>query len=499
MVDFTDVLSRAVAGKRTYEERRAVYERARQALVNQLRALDPPLPEGDVTRQRLALEESIRKIESEASIQAAAARAAALRRPAEPLRASQPPAPAIGGTFGEEQKAPAPLAAPPPPPLMTPPPTTPEPPFAPPPRPLVAPPPREEQPPMAPAHKEVAAAPPAPPVFAPLKPERIEATPVRGARVTPPEPLFVDPDDEKQIAQALARQAERNKAAAIEFRDHEDAGDPLIAAHQPPLRKLPPGQPAWRRWLMFALILLALILAGAGGILLALRGQGARQTTAVETPTAPPPASAPAKSSERIGQGNAPDAKPPAVSGQSTPQAGGQTAVLYDENAQVANGVDTYKGSVAWRIDTDNGAQGPERVIRGLVDIPQRGIKVLLTIRRNLDQALPASHTVEILFDVPPNFAFGGVESLEQVFMKTGEQANGLPLRGALARITSGYFLIGLSALGPNRENNVALLRERPWIDITFLYRNGRRAVLAVGKGEQGTKIFDEVFSQWGG
>ena len=43
-----------------------MYERARTALVNQLRGVEPALDESDITRERLALEDAIRKVEAEA-------------------------------------------------------------------------------------------------------------------------------------------------------------------------------------------------------------------------------------------------------------------------------------------------------------------------------------------------------------------------------------------------------------------------------------------------
>ena len=69
MADYFPLISRAVAGldKNTGEIRRALYERARTALVNQLRSVEPALNESDITRERLALEESIRKVEAEAA------------------------------------------------------------------------------------------------------------------------------------------------------------------------------------------------------------------------------------------------------------------------------------------------------------------------------------------------------------------------------------------------------------------------------------------------
>ncbi|MGE3150728.1 MAG: hypothetical protein AB7K04_16885, partial [Pseudorhodoplanes sp.] len=71
MADYYPLIARAVAGleKNTGEARRALYERARTALVAQLRGVVPALDEAEITRERLALEESIRKVEAEAARQ----------------------------------------------------------------------------------------------------------------------------------------------------------------------------------------------------------------------------------------------------------------------------------------------------------------------------------------------------------------------------------------------------------------------------------------------
>lgn len=46
---------------------RALYERARAALVAQLRSVQPALMESEITHERLAFEGAIRKVESEAA------------------------------------------------------------------------------------------------------------------------------------------------------------------------------------------------------------------------------------------------------------------------------------------------------------------------------------------------------------------------------------------------------------------------------------------------
>jgi len=50
------------------EGRRTQYERARADLIEQLRGVDPPLSEAEITRERLALEDAIRKVEAEARV-----------------------------------------------------------------------------------------------------------------------------------------------------------------------------------------------------------------------------------------------------------------------------------------------------------------------------------------------------------------------------------------------------------------------------------------------
>jgi hypothetical protein len=69
MADYYPLIARAVAGleKNNGENRRALYERARGALLAQLRSVTPALNESDITRERLALEESIRKVEAESA------------------------------------------------------------------------------------------------------------------------------------------------------------------------------------------------------------------------------------------------------------------------------------------------------------------------------------------------------------------------------------------------------------------------------------------------
>src|SRR5260370_42091302 len=95
MADYHPLIARAVAGldKNTGENRRALYERARTALVAQLRGVQPALEESEITRERLALEEAIRKVEAESARHAReTARPAFIKRAEAPRQEAPPPA-----------------------------------------------------------------------------------------------------------------------------------------------------------------------------------------------------------------------------------------------------------------------------------------------------------------------------------------------------------------------------------------------------------------------
>jgi hypothetical protein len=125
-------------------------------------------------------------------------------------------------------------------------------------------------------------------------------------------------------------------------------------------------------------------------------------------------------------------------------------------------------------------------------------MSVTLSFRRNTDASLPASHTVEIVFTLPPDTPSGGILKVPGVLMKQAEQTRGVPLAGLAVPVTPGYFLIGLSSLESDIQRNVQLLKERSWFDIPIIYNNDRRAILALEKGTPGEQAFNQAFAAWG-
>ena len=210
----------------------------------------------------------------------------------------------------------------------------------------------------------------------------------------------------------------------------------------------------------------------------------------------------PPKIADRLGQaGQQGSAAGPAGASQETALAAvAQRAVLFDEGPSDAQGK-RYTGSVIWRTETvsPGARQTPELAVKGTVEIPERHIKMTVSIRRNTDKELPASHVVEVMFNLPADFPSGGISDLPSIRMKQAEDEPGAPLAGATAKVTSEYYLTGLSASDADMQRNLELLKNRAWFSIWIVYNNRRHAILTIEKGAPGDSAFKEAFAAWAG
>jgi hypothetical protein len=176
-----------------------------------------------------------------------------------------------------------------------------------------------------------------------------------------------------------------------------------------------------------------------------------------------------------------------------------QRVVFYDEDPSDPKGKQ-FVGSVVWRTEPikATGSQKADVAVRADIEIPDRKFKMTMSFRRNTDSSLPASHTAELTFILPPDFAGGGVGNVPGILMKSNEQARGTPLAGLAVKVTDGFFLVGLSNVDADRTRNIQLLKERSWFDVPLVYANQRRAIIAIEKGAPGERAFNDAFAAWG-
>src|SRR5258708_7751994 len=208
----------------------------------------------------------------------------------------------------------------------------------------------------------------------------------------------------------------------------------------------------------------------------------------VEAPKDNSPLSKP-KIPDRVGQ--------PSSTEQVAPVA--QRVVLYDEDPSDPKGKQ-YVGSVIWRTEPVKATPGhqPDLPVRADMELPHPKSKRRISSRRTPAPSPPASHTAELTFILPPDFAGGGVSNVPGILMKSNEQARGTPLAGLAVKVTDGFFLVGLSNVDADRARNLQLLKERSWFDLPPVYANQLRALSPIEKGAPGERAFNDAFPAWG-
>ena len=619
MADYKELLRRAISAlpENNGAARRAVYEKARSALVGQLRAITPPLPARDITQHRLQLEDCIRQVEQEASeavitlgrdmavpkpvetrpvvVRAVEAKPEPVAEVATPVTVAPHSIEDIIAEAAETSGATV---------SEVPTPTKPEP------RPIPS--------------RSVTAAPASNvrPIDAPLKSPSFEprrdvvplaanstTEPMRASRaeptvignqavarqqvVTPLAVATVEPalssvrEVELETAPAGTIEAEGAIASAIETLDREARGE------QTP-EVVEPAQAAATR--MFAapkpadveddagfapaattgrsgpgvtifLIVFVVLLAGVGGAGFWAWREGyidlnqmfsqaqpavteTADTTAIPTPTLDPVEPVVETAADPVAQpGNTattpavepstaleglevedrlePTPEPVVPTGSETtlPELGtgevkteerlpgvdtasagdiaasvdpavlaGSQSLLLEASPSGTTGAVPFSGTVEWSEGVDE--LGLPTIV-GHASIPARNLGVNVTIRKNADPSLPASHLMEVDFQVNDTFIGGTIANLPGVLLKNEELVPGTPLVGASARVVGNSFLFALSASPADATTNTDLLENRKWMDLAVVYGTGRNAIITLEKDETAQALFEKVFGTW--
>lgn len=425
MADFYPILARAVAGlaDQSPEARRAIYDRARNALVTQLRSLDPPLGEAEIMRERLALDEAVTRIEADYG---------------------DAPQPQPGGTMIRE-RAPEPEPEPEP------------------------------------------AAEPAEALDPPAESE-------------PPQP----------ISPPLPPRPAPSPARALPAGEDGFAGDPSEIAETQPNR--PRIAPPREKRVKPGHVRTAIVSVGVAIAVAAIAGaayyvnkvappETAQQRPRAEAPAQPAQPDNAGKLNDRVGEAPAQPQRPAAGTGAATGSevAVAQRAILYTEVADNPQQPRAINGRVFWRLDSESAGQGRpvETIVRATLEVAEAGLGLDFTIRRNTDNAFPASHIIGLRFTSTGPQVSEAVREVGVPQFKIEEGERGAPLSAINSALGENLFVAALSNVPIEIERNIELILNRNWIDIPIRFASGRRGIITFEKGIPGNQVLTDAFSRW--
>ena len=541
MAEYYPLLAKAVGSlpNSTSDTRRIVYERARKALIGQLRTYHPPVPDEDIERESLELDRAIERIETELAAAAASppADAAPTAAPAKPSTRPIPPPPIPPPPIPSRRRAPEGRSARPrrasrsrrcararrsrPSPCWS------NPSRAIDPKPGDAKPPVVDAPPADAAEPQATEAkPPAVQPIPPMPPAGELKLPTAKSEVTAPLPP--SPPNNPDVADSVPRpRLEPQRPFA-----------PQPAVAKGPKRRLwivplviaivavPVAYAAWKLRVTPETITRSIpvqtqssqdngkIVDRVGGAKpdesqqaleppSAPNPQDASQPAAqqqAETPPAqsaqqPEPA-APQPSQEAPSDASKSAAAPPTANNPELPVA--YRAALLVEAPDLPSKVQTFAGTVVWKLNNVNAGPGDAVGLSVVadIDLPDDKMKATVIFEKNSDPSLPASHTIKVRFMMGQGSYSGDVKQINVLQMRREGNSDGEPLAGVTVPVVQNSFLVGLSP-GNAESANLRLLAELPWVDIPILLNNGKIAKLTFEKGAAGQRDFNEAVAYW--
>ena len=479
MADYYPLLSKAIAGltEPTAEARQAIYERARRALLNQLRNLDPPVGDDVIEREAQALERAVAQLETELMVRLGPLPEVEIEEPELPPRQVQDTPLAEGGA--EPYSGPAPLP---------------------------------EEPPQA-RRKTIFAR-----AHRPTPPLKIRREPLMGRPQT--KSLGLPSEAPSQGADSLDYGSPVEAGSSDAFVPNAEVDESSSQWQEPAAEgadarayeEQAGGGPARRIIIVAAVAAIIVALVAIAAYRLrdrpedlvrpqpdAAQGAGEGSTSGkiadrvgAGTGTATPSGSAPSTTPEpnQAVQGALQEANPV------LPVA--RRAALLIEAPGEPSKVKTDLGTVVWRVE--NVSNGPDQTlstaVRASVDIADDGLQVEMTIQKNFDSTLPASHTIKLQFTASPGSPLTNIKQISVVQMRKEDTPTGDSLRGITVPVMENAFLIGLSR-GDAEAANLDLLRAREWFDIPMVLANGRIAKLTFEKGPSGRSAIEDAITSW--
>jgi hypothetical protein len=436
MPDYASILRRSISAlpDSSPEMREAVYQRARAALARQLTAVDPPLSTREIQTQHQELEDAVSQLEADYA-------------PSEPAYENRTEPARDAEYFFTEPEPAGPGVRPPPSP---------------------------------PAGEERAVAEQAPPYDADDEDEDDEFEDEERASRTP---LLVGVLLLVLVVAGAGAYGYAERERLFSFFDFSGSGEPVAAS----------GSNAQAP-------------ASVSGA--ADQKRPDRLTNGSEAPPAPepPPQAAAAAAPEPVAP-PAPEEVPVApLPAEPAPGLAGeqQTAAVEDPGASLVEQRAIYyfqgaegspgqanPGNVTWaQIQRDSGP-----AVQATLRLDNNDVTTTVTIYKNNDPSLPASHLVEVQFSGP--IGTNPVQRVPALVVKQTEQARGQPLTGAAVPVTNELFWIALSDNGEQVTRNLQLLREGSWFDIPILFNDGTRALLTFEKGIPGDRAFETALAAW--
>ena len=153
-------------------------------------------------------------------------------------------------------------------------------------------------------------------------------------------------------------------------------------------------------------------------------------------------------------------------------------------------------GSTVWSTIPPAPGQPARVAVKADADIPDLKMHASMTLRKNTDPTLPATHTIDLRFSFADGAPITGVKDVEPKTRNLGSTASE-PLRAVKVKISDVYFLIALAKDDQDTARNLDLMQTHAWFDFSLLLNDNRIAKLVFEKSAKGDAMLAKAFEAW--
>jgi hypothetical protein len=219
------------------------------------------------------------------------------------------------------------------------------------------------------------------------------------------------------------------------------------------------------------------------------------------TPAAPAaPASAP-QAAPSSPQGAAPATSAPETSTQpaqsAAPAPSAGRAAMLIASADNPQKPAVSLGSTVWSLIPPAPNQPATVAVKAEADIPDLKMHATMTLRKNTDPTLQATHTIDLKFSFAEGAPVTGFKDVGLPQMRKEDSTAAEALTSVKVKISDTYFLIALAKGEADTARNLDLMQTRSWFDFPLLLNDDRIAKIVFQKSPEGQAMLDKAFEAW--
>lgn len=153
-------------------------------------------------------------------------------------------------------------------------------------------------------------------------------------------------------------------------------------------------------------------------------------------------------------------------------------------------------GSTVWSTIPPAPGKSGTVAVKADVDIPDLKMHATMTLRKNTDPTLQATHTIDLKFSFADGAPITGVKDVEPKMRDLGSTASEA-LTAVRVKISDVYFLIALAKRDQDAARNLDLMQTRAWFDFPLLLNDNRIAKLVIQKPTNGGTMWEKALEVW--